>query len=34
MRLFQTTKEDIEYDHELLVPMTKKGSQGVRVVVF
>ncbi|KAL2281069.1 hypothetical protein FJTKL_12089 [Diaporthe vaccinii] len=31
--LFETTEDDVRYDHDLLVPMTRKGSRGVRVVV-
>ncbi|KAH8750306.1 cytochrome P450 [Diaporthe sp. PMI_573] len=34
MTLVDTTEDDIRYDHDLLVPMTKKGSQGVRVIVL
>ncbi|KAH8757997.1 cytochrome P450, partial [Diaporthe sp. PMI_573] len=33
MALFETTEDDVRYDHDLLVPMTRKGSRGVRVVI-
>jgi len=33
MDLFEATEDDVKYDHDLLVPMVKKGSRGVRVVV-
>lgn len=33
MRLHDTTEEDIKYDHDMQVPMTKDG-RGVRVVII
>ncbi|KAF4452141.1 cytochrome P450 oxidoreductase [Fusarium austroafricanum] len=33
MRLFETTERDIAYDHDMFVPMTEKGSKGVRVTI-
>ncbi|KAL7621992.1 hypothetical protein AAE478_007493 [Parahypoxylon ruwenzoriense] len=33
MRLFETTHEDVLYDHDLLIPMVKSGSKGVRVKI-
>lgn len=33
MTLFETTEEDVRYDHDLVVPMTKKDSKGVRVII-
>ncbi|KAI1776778.1 cytochrome P450 [Hypoxylon cercidicola] len=33
MRLFETTEEDVRYDHDMFVPLVKGGSKGVRVVV-
>lgn len=33
MRLFETTVDDIKYDHDLVVAQAKKGSKGVRVVM-
>lgn len=33
MRLFETTEEDILYDHDMVVPVPKAGSKGVRVVI-
>ncbi|KAI1415432.1 cytochrome P450 [Hypoxylon sp. FL1857] len=33
MELYETTLDDIKYDHETMTPKIKKGSQGVRVVV-
>ncbi|RYP72823.1 hypothetical protein DL771_004007 [Monosporascus sp. 5C6A] len=34
MRLFETTEEDVRYDHDMMVPMPKDGSKGVRVKVM
>lgn len=33
MRLFETTVDDVRYDHDLVVSQPKKGSKGVRVVI-
>ena len=33
MTLFETTEEDIKYDHDMFVPMTKEDSNGVRVEI-
>lgn len=33
VRIYETTVEDIEYDHDLIVPQPKKGSVAVRVVM-
>ncbi|KAK8090180.1 Cyrochrome P450 monooxygenase [Apiospora hydei] len=33
MRLFKTTEEDVTWDYDILVPMTKKSSKGVRVTI-
>ncbi|RYP50660.1 hypothetical protein DL768_003879 [Monosporascus sp. mg162] len=33
MRLFETTEEDVRYDHDMMVPVPKDGSKGVRVKV-
>ncbi|KAI1099223.1 cytochrome P450 [Jackrogersella minutella] len=33
MRLFETTEEDVLYDHDMFVPMVKAGSKGVRVII-
>lgn len=32
-RLFETTVEDISYDHDLIVLQTKKGSISVRIQI-
>ena len=32
-RLYETTIEDVSYDHDLAVVQTKKGSISVRVVI-
>lgn len=32
-RLYETTIEDIKYDHDAVVPHTKKGSIAVRIVL-
>ena len=32
-RLFETTVEDISYDHDLIVVQTKKGSISVRIQI-
>ncbi|ROW14033.1 hypothetical protein VPNG_04067 [Cytospora leucostoma] len=33
MTLFETTEEDVKYDHDMFVPIPKDGTKGVRVVV-
>ncbi|KAI0847541.1 cytochrome P450 [Daldinia vernicosa] len=33
MRLFETTEEDIWYDYDIVIPMTRADSKGVRVVI-
>jgi hypothetical protein len=33
MKLFETTVDDVAYDHDMLVAMAKKESQGVRAVM-
>ncbi|ROV96702.1 hypothetical protein VSDG_05517 [Cytospora chrysosperma] len=33
MNLYQTTVDDVRYDHDLIVSQPKKGSKGVRVVI-
>lgn len=33
MRLYETTEEDVRYDHDMLVPMARHGSKGVRAVI-
>lgn len=33
MRLFETTEEDVRYDHDMFVPLTRDESKGVRVVI-
>lgn len=33
MQLYETTEEDIRYDHDLFVPMVKRGSKGVRAII-
>lgn len=33
MSLYQTTIEDVEYDHDQLIAMPKQASKGVRVTV-
>lgn len=33
MKLFETTEMDVLYDHDMFVPMAKKGSEGVRVTI-
>jgi hypothetical protein len=33
MKLFETTEEDVLYDHDMFIPMTKASSKGIRVVV-
>lgn len=32
-RLYETTVEDITYDHDLIVVQTKKGSISVRIAI-
>ncbi|KAI1075379.1 putative cytochrome P450 [Whalleya microplaca] len=33
MQLYETTADDLRYDHDLFTPQVKKGSKGVRVTV-
>ncbi|KAH6974432.1 cytochrome P450 [Ilyonectria sp. MPI-CAGE-AT-0026] len=33
MRLFETTDEDVAYDHDMFVPCAKDGTNGVRVMM-
>lgn len=33
MQLYRTAVLDVKYDYDLFVPMVKKGSQGVRVLI-
>ncbi|KAJ4390102.1 hypothetical protein N0V93_007575 [Gnomoniopsis smithogilvyi] len=33
MSLFETSDEDLAYDHDMFVPMPKKGSMGLRVTI-
>ena len=33
-KLHETTLEDVTYDHDLIVPQTKKGSLSVRIQIL
>jgi hypothetical protein len=33
MQLYKTTVDDVAYDHDLVVPAAKNGSEGVRVLI-
>jgi hypothetical protein len=33
MKLFDTTVEDVQYHHDLFIPMTRPESLGVRVLI-
>lgn len=33
MRLFETTQDDVVYDHDMFIPMPKPSSNGVRVTI-
>lgn len=33
MRLYGTTELDVRYDHDMVVPLTREDSKGVRVLV-
>ncbi|KAI0178062.1 putative cytochrome P450 [Pestalotiopsis sp. NC0098] len=33
LHLYETSVDDIKYDHDLMVPQPKKGSKGVRVLI-
>ena len=33
LQLHETTKEDVEYQHDLFVPFPKTGTNGVRVIL-
>lgn len=34
MKLYETTADDVRYDHDLMIPMPRKGSKGIRAVVL
>lgn len=34
MRLYETTEEDIKYDHDMFNPMPKAISKGVRAIII
>lgn len=34
MKLHETTYEDVAYDHDLMIPVPRKGTHGVRIVVI
>ena len=34
MRLYETTVDDVRYDHDLMIPMPRKGSKGIRAVIL
>lgn len=34
MKLYETTEQDIRYDYDLLIPMAKRGSKGVRATIM
>ena len=34
MRLYETTADDVRYDHDLMIPMPRKGSKGIRAVIL
>lgn len=33
MKLYETTEDDVKYDHDLFVSHPRKESKGVRVVI-
>lgn len=33
MKLWETTEKDVEWDHDIFIPMPVKGSKGVRAVI-
>ncbi|KUI69327.1 Trichodiene oxygenase [Cytospora mali] len=33
MTLFETTDEDVAYDHDMFIPMPKSGTNGIRVTI-
>lgn len=33
MKLYNTSVEDVRYDHDKFVPMTRADSEGVRVII-
>ncbi|OTA59664.1 cytochrome P450 [Hypoxylon sp. EC38] len=33
MQLFETTEEDVIYDHDMFIPMPKAGSKGIRITI-
>lgn len=34
MELYETTADDVRYDHDLMIPMPRKGSKGIRAVIL
>lgn len=33
MKLYETTYEDVAYDHDLMIPVAKEGTHGVRILI-
>lgn len=33
MQLFETTQDDVLYDHDMFIPMPKPSSTGVRITI-
>ena len=33
MRLYETTIDDVRYDHDVMLPMPKQGSKGIRAKI-
>ena len=33
MKLYETTWEDVAYDYDVMIPMPKKGTSGVRIII-
>jgi hypothetical protein len=33
MTLYETSSEDVEYDYDMFIPMPKRSSKGIRVMI-
>ncbi len=33
MKLYRTTWEDIAYDHDLMIPVARSGTHGIRTLI-
>lgn len=33
MRLYETTPDDVAYDHDLMIPVVRRGTNGIRAII-